>query len=80
MTPEQKAKELVHKFDGIGLQMRNEAIACAIICVDEILYAYPHTYDIEKDSTKSGEDITIIMNVRSNISFWNQVKEEMNKL
>ena len=37
MTPKEKAKELVHKFDGIGLQMRNEAIACALICVDRIL-------------------------------------------
>jgi hypothetical protein len=37
MTPKEKAKELVDKFDGVGLQMRNEAIACALICVDEIL-------------------------------------------
>jgi hypothetical protein len=37
MTPKEKAKELVDKFDGVGLQQRNEAIACALICVDEIL-------------------------------------------
>jgi hypothetical protein len=37
MTPKDKAKELVDKFDGVGLQMRNEAIACALICVDEML-------------------------------------------
>lgn len=80
MTPKEKAKELVDKFTLVGLQQRNEGIQCALICVDEILYAYPHTYDIEKDSTKSGEDITIIMNVRSNISYWNQVKDEINKL
>ena len=80
MTPKEKANELVVKFTVVGLQQRNEGIQCALICVDEILYAYPHTYDIEKDSTKSGEDITIIMNVRSNISYWNQVKDEINKL
>jgi hypothetical protein len=37
MTPQEKAKELIDKFDGVGLQMRNEAIACALIAVDEIL-------------------------------------------
>ena len=37
MTPKDKAQELVNKFDGVGLQMRNEAIACALILVDEIL-------------------------------------------
>ena len=37
MTPKEKALDLVNKFDGVGLQMRNEAIACALIAVDEIL-------------------------------------------
>jgi hypothetical protein len=37
MTPKEKAKELVDKFDGVGLQMRNEAIACALVAVDEII-------------------------------------------
>jgi hypothetical protein len=37
MTPKEKALDLVNKFDGVGLQMRNEAIACALICVDEIV-------------------------------------------
>ena len=37
MTPKEKAEQLVAKFDGVGLQMRNEAIACALIAVDEII-------------------------------------------
>lgn len=37
MTPQEKAIELVYKFDGVGLQMRNEAIACALIMIDELL-------------------------------------------
>ena len=37
MTPKDMAQSLVNEFDGIGLQMRNEAIACALICVDRIL-------------------------------------------
>ncbi len=31
MTPQEKAKELVDKFDGVGLQMRNEAIALSCL-------------------------------------------------
>lgn len=34
MTPQQKAKELVDKFSVVGLQQRNEGIACALIAVD----------------------------------------------
>jgi hypothetical protein len=37
MTPKEKALDLINKFDGVGLQMRNEAIACALIAVDEII-------------------------------------------
>jgi hypothetical protein len=47
VTPKEKAKELVDKFDGVGLQMRNEAIACALICVDEILNINSVDKDIE---------------------------------
>jgi hypothetical protein len=77
MTPKDKAKELVDKFTVVGLQQRNEGIQCALICVDEVLKSYPHSYDIEKESTKSGEDIIIITNTRSNIGYWNEVKEEI---
>jgi hypothetical protein len=80
MTPKDKAKELVDKFTVVGLQQRNEGIQCALIAVEEIIYAYPHTYDMEKDVTKDGEDIYIIMNVRSNIGYWNEVKQEIEKL
>jgi hypothetical protein len=37
MTPKDMAQSLVNEFDGVGLQMRNEAIACALICVNRIL-------------------------------------------
>ena len=61
MTPKEKAKELVNKFDGIGLQMRNEAIACALTCVAEILNEYWSHVCNRRD-------------------WWNQVKEEIQKL
>ena len=41
MTPKEKAIELVSKFSIVGLQQRNEGIACALICVDEIFTAIP---------------------------------------
>jgi hypothetical protein len=47
VSPKEKAKELVDKFDGVGLQMRNEAIASALICVDEILNINSVDKDIE---------------------------------
>ena len=59
MTPKEKAKELVDKFDGIGLQMRNEAIACALICVDEILSinSVDKDYDLSYYWTEVKEEI-----------------------
>jgi hypothetical protein len=37
MNPKDKAKELVDKFSTVGLQQRNEGIACALIMCDELL-------------------------------------------
>jgi len=68
MTPKEKAKELVDKFDGVGLQMRNEAIACALICVDEIIESIP-----KEPSISTVERIGAIM-------FWFEVKQEIEKL
>lgn len=36
-NPKDKAKELVDKFTVVGLQQRNEGIACALITIDEML-------------------------------------------
>jgi hypothetical protein len=89
MTPKEKAEELINKFRPHSKYWdcfndepleENHAKQCALIAVDEIIYSYPHTYDIEKDKTKDNEDVTIIMNVRSNIGYWQEVKEEINKL
>jgi hypothetical protein len=43
MTPKEKALQLVERFSLVGLQQREEGIACAIISVDEILNA--HLFD-----------------------------------
>ena len=65
MTSEEKAKELVDKFSSVGLQQRNEGIACALIAVDEILEAIDwHNFEVPNDE----------------IWYWQEVKQEIEKL
>jgi hypothetical protein len=46
MTPQEKAIELVNKFSTVGLQQREEGIACATIAVNEIIDAIDwHEYE-----------------------------------
>jgi hypothetical protein len=69
MTPKEMAKSLVNEFDGVGLQMRNEAIACALICVNRI--------------AKEIQDNAFVFDVTVPISvytYWKNVKEEIEKL
>ena len=69
MTPKDKAKELVDKFSTVGLQQRNEGIACALICVDEIVK------EIQCNAFDFGA--TVPMSV---YRYWKKVKEEIEKL
>lgn len=69
MTPKEKAKELVNIFDGVGLQQRNEAIACALICVDEIVK------EVHQNSLDFGA--TVPMSV---YTYWINVKHEIEQL
>jgi hypothetical protein len=69
MTPQDKAKELVNIFDGIGLQQRNEAIACALICVDEIVK------EIQCNAFEFGATVPMAV-----YTYWKDVKEEIQKL
>lgn len=89
LTPKQKAKELIDKFRpkvyetriaegfkliNVKLQLAKE---CAQLTVDEILFAYPHTYDLEIEYTRDGDEITVIKNIRGNNEYWQQVKQEI---
>ena len=65
MTPKEKAEDVVNKFDGVGLQMRNEAIACALIAVDEIIKAIDwHEFETPNEV----------------FNYWNRVKLEIKRL
>jgi len=69
MTPKEKAKELLKRFESVSKPFMKEsevqvhihpehAKQCALICVDEILEFYD----------------------RIDVKYWNEVKQEINKL
>lgn len=81
MTPQEKAKELYNKMYATqgpeyGIT-QDEAKQCALIAVDEIIKSYPHAYDTEITDNNS---VYIITNIRSNIAYWQEVKQEIEKL
>ena len=68
MSPQEKAKELVDKFDGVGLQMRNEGIACALIAVDELIEVALWAGDIDGEIEERSKE------------YYQQVKKEIELL
>ena len=76
MKPAQeKAKQLVDKFiyhtaDTQWSDAQTAAKKCALICVEEILYVLPPTL--------AGYDNTVFPN--HEIEFWNEVKQEIEKI
>jgi hypothetical protein len=77
MTPKEKAKELVNKFlrtYKVSLyppftKASDEAKECALIAVDEIINGYE--FDILYIEHKR---------IMDNINFWDEVKQEIEKL
>lgn len=58
MNPfKEKAEELVDKFTVVGLQQRNEGLACALICVDEIIENYDTTLAYWQEVKKEIENL-----------------------
>ena len=70
MTPKEKAKELVEKYQFNGdmiddIRMSEEsAIECALLCVDELIELYE--FEVPHRGFK--------------ISYWDEVKQEIEKL
>ena len=75
MTPKEKAEELFKKMlsknpsrqDGISMIDTIQAKQCALIAVQEIINANPHSNPFNTD-------------VYSTMSYWQEVKQEINKL
>lgn len=81
MTPQQKAKELVekmcafqvvHQYDEDG-EFIKRAKQCALIAVDEILKIYEH---VDENIIKRNEKYRPL----DEYAYWQQVKEEIEKL
>ena len=66
MTPKEKALQLVDKFSLVGLQQKEEGIACALIAVDEILY-FMDMFNLDLEMTHQHK-------------WWRQVKTEIENL
>jgi hypothetical protein len=64
-NPKDKAIELVNKFSTVGLQQREEGIACAIMAVNEIIEAIDwHEYEMPNNDT----------------NYWLEVRKEIHNL
>ena len=76
MTPEEKAKELIDKFEKVdifAMTSRHEKETpkqCALVCVDEI----------EKALTECGELSDQLQNMDREFSFWDNVKSSINQI
>jgi hypothetical protein len=86
MTPKEKAQELVLSMlwqiesDNHPTIISEKAIRCALITVDEIINSYPHTFDKDVEYLRSGEEVTSIVNIRPNVGWWQEVKQEIESL
>jgi hypothetical protein len=68
MEPKEKAIDLVHKF-GMENQYYERAKQCALICVDEIInVAKPECH------------IETAYNLEETLEYWEEVKQEIEKL
>lgn len=69
MTPKDKAKELVDKYDEMltYLESKSKAKQCALIAVNEIIKANPHSNPFNTD-------------VSSTMAYWNAVRKEIENL
>jgi len=78
MTPKEKAKELFDKFSNVALLDSYEAKQCALIdiyeakqcaliAVDEIINSNPHSNPLNTD-------------VHSTMSYWQEIKHEIEKI
>lgn len=68
MTPKEKAKELYNKYEFVYIQnytSKHEVKECALIAMDEII-SIVEWYDVR--------------HISNQLKFWNEVKNEIDKL
>jgi hypothetical protein len=61
---------------------KNHLIAKSIATyvVEQIIDAYPHTYDLEKEYMTDGEEVGVIRNIRPNMDYWRDVLIQINEI
>jgi len=73
MTPKQKAENLIMKFYYNGIKDKRYSMEyedgkqCALLCVDEIIIGLEFQSEV-------------IYTLQDSITYWNEVKQEINKL
>ena len=83
MTPNEKARELYDEFyqqamHALSIEIRKHvAKQCALIAVDEIIKSNPSTYDLDVSSFMTDMDTWTIKNIKFNIVYWEEVKQEI---
>ena len=80
MTPKEKAKELVDKFTQTN---GNNFFAkeCALIAVDEIIKSSPrHPNDVDWDDVGGTHQYYYEAQHEEALNYWQEVKEELEKL
>ena len=83
MTPKEKAQQLVEKFSLVGLQQRQEGIACALIAVDEILLVIDGLFTEQAEQANRYEAFTYLAAYLDNLDekeYWQEVKTEIEHL
>lgn len=80
MTPEQKAKELVDAFSNYTGIFRYDAKFCALIAVEEIIKEIEQLRKPEYTTFIISYEEQITMDGYQKLSYWQQVKTEIEKL
>tara|TARA_R110000782_G_scaffold244226_2_gene331004 strand:- start:467 stop:703 length:237 start_codon:yes stop_codon:yes gene_type:complete len=78
MTLKEKAIELVNKFLQIYDGRVPKAKQCALICIDEILESNEKIS--LKDLSETMQTNDILCQLTDNAMYWQEVKQEINKL
>jgi hypothetical protein len=87
MTPQQQANQYYKAaFDRWALELsyeKNHLIAKSIASyvVEQIIDAYPHTYDLEQEYLGGGgASVNVIKNIRPNMGYWRDVLIQINEI
>jgi hypothetical protein len=86
MNAQQQANQYYKAaFDRWALELsyeKNHLIAKSIASyvVEQIIDAYPHTYDLEEEYLRGGASVNVIKNIRPNMGYWRDVLIQINEI